>query len=350
MFTLALAAVVLLALALDLRAARGDPGGRASALALAALIAAVIAALVPLGALLPHPSLAHVASVPSFDAMRPCVPPAEPPSRLHGVAPLAVLHVLFPIIVAAALGATTRPIVRPRRALAVAFAFALLVLVVGGARALRGGVDVASIRACGALTPEEGADAARVRSVIDRMVGDRQLSVIRWRELPKLPRPPWVRSEIPVTIRGEPWVLRVRGDAVIAEPDDLRRADRPLPALHFASVPVLAQSAVTSVLLDPRPDGRLYAVRVGRAVQAHEIGPLLRPPLWPIAAIALALVVSAIALYVARARNALAPSVAPYRTAPTEQAVLLAEATPAIVTLLLIEVTGTAWHALAPYL
>jgi hypothetical protein len=351
--TLALAMALSAALALDLRAARGEPGGRAATITLVALVASVVAALLPIGALLPHASLDHVASVPSWDVVRPCVPPPEPSSRFHAIAPVALSRLLFPVIVVAALGA--RPTVRPRRLLAIALAFALAVIAIGGVRTLRGGAEVTAFRACGALTPEEGADASSVRAVINRMIVDGRQEVIRWRELPRLPRPPWVRSEIPVTIGGDPWVLRVRGKSVVAEPDDVRRADRPLPALHFASVPTLASGAdargkVSTVLIDYRPDGKLYAVRVGRAVQSAEIGPLLRAPRWPVAIVALALVVAVAMMWMTRVRSIVAVVQSPYRTAPASEGSPLVAAVPAVVALILIETSATALHALLPYL
>jgi hypothetical protein len=349
--TLALAAAVLAALILDLRAARGEAGGRAATVTLIALVATVIAALMPFGVLIPHPSLAHVAPVPSWDLIRPCVAPPEPSTHGHALGPLAIARLVFPVIVAAALGAAARPIARPRRVLAVSLAFALAIVVLGGARVLRGGADLEAFRSCGALTPEEGADASRVRAVIDRMLVDSKQELIRWRDLPRLPRPPWVRSEIPVTIAGEPWVLRVRRGGVVAEPDDPRRADRPLPVLHFSSVPHLARNHVGTVLVDHRPDGKLYAIRVGRPVQPNEIGPLLRAPAWPVLLTLAALAVAGVALYVTRDRNERAALQPPYRTAASEPLERpLRSAVPAIVALLLMESSATALHALLPYL
>ena len=349
--TLALAAAVLTALVLDMRAARGEPGGRASQIATIALVASVIAALLPIGALLPAPSLAHVAPVPSWDVVRPCVPPPEARSHAHALGPLVLSRVLFPVIVAAALSAAGRPLVRPFRLLAVAMAFALAIVLFGGARVLRGGSDLAAFRACGALTPEEGADAPSVRTVIARLTVDGRQELIRWRDLPKLPRPPWVRAEIPVTIAGDPWVLRVRGAGVVAEPDDPRRADRPLPALHFASVPRLARGEGGTVLIDNRPDGKLYAVRVGRAVHPSEIGPLLRPPAWPVL-LTLAVVVAACsALWIARERSAVPALSPPYRAVTSEEhSPSLRRVVPAIAAFCLIEASATALHALSPYL
>ncbi len=333
LITLALAVSVSTALVLDWRETRGEAGGRASALALVALIACVVAALAPIGALLPEPMLSHVASVPSWDIVRPCIAPPEPPSRVHAIAPFAVLRVVFPIIIAAAVSARTRPIVRPRRVLAIAIAFSITVLGVSTVRALRGGADPAAYRTCGALTPEEGADAARVRAVIGRMLDGGRQQLLRWRTLPRLPPPPWVRSEIPITIASDPFVLRVRGKNVVAEPDDPRRADRPLPALHFASVPTLASGADdTKVLIDHRPDGKLYAVRVGRAAGPSEIGPLLAAPLWPALVVASAVAFAALSLWITRARPE------------------LRNVFPALAALILVEASGTALHVLWPYL
>lgn len=353
LITLALAVAVSIALALDLRDARGEAGGRASALALIALVATVIAAFAPLGALLPPPSLSHVAPVPSWDVIRPCMPPPEPPSHAHAIAPFAVLRFVFPIIVAGAMTASARPVVRPRRVLAVAIPLSLIVLLMSGVRVLRGGAEPASFRACGALTPEDGADASRVRGVIARMLAGGRQELIRWRELPRMPRPPWVRSEIPITIADDPWVLRVRGKGVVAEPDDPRRADRPLPALHFSSIPTLASGeGGATVLVDHRPDGKLYAVRVGRAVQPAEIGPLLRAPRWPALVVLGAIVAATAALWIARPRREHETTSPPYRTAPDEprSESPLRASLPAFAAFVLVEASATALHVLWPYL
>lgn len=336
LITLALAMAVSIALALDLRDAPKGEGGLPSVLAVALLIASAASAVAPLGALLPEPSLSHVAPVPSWNLIRPCIPGAEPPSRAHAIGPIGVLRLVFPAMIAAALATRRRSVVLPRRVLAVAISFAVAVLVVAGVRALRSGAEPASFRACGALTPEDGADASRVRAVIARMIADGQQQLIRFRDLPRIPRPPWARSEIPVTIAGDPWVLRVRGTRVVAEPDDPRRADRPLPSLHFASVPTLATGGSgMTVLVDRRPDGKLYAVRVGRAVQPSEIGPLLRAPRWPAVIVMGALVVVGFSLFLARAR----PNVTSLRAS-----------LPAFSLLVLIEASATALHVLWPYL
>ncbi len=334
---LAVFLAVLAAAVLDLRRASGASSFRASGWFVATLVAAAL----PLGALLPEATLSHVGSVPSFDLLRPCVAPSEAPAR-HAFAPFVALRLLLPLAVVA-LVFRERPAPRPRLLLGLSLALATTVLALFSVRALRGGVELASYRTCGALTPEEGSDAARVRALI----GAAKQELIHWRDLPRLPRPPWVRSEIAVTIAGEPWVLRPRGAAVVAEPDDPRRADRPLPALHFASVPSMAMSKGSMVLLDHRPDGKLYAVRVGQPARFAEIAPLLRPPRWPLALLALAIGGTLVVAVLSRPRPLLAV-VAPYRTAPTEDAA--PRALPALCAFVLVEASLTAMHVLLPYL
>jgi hypothetical protein len=309
------------------------------------LCAALVAAALPIGAIVPEATLAHVASVPSFDITRPCVAPPES-NKLHAIAPAVMLWLLLPAGVVIGL-LRDRSAPRPRFLLGFSFALAAAVLSVTLVRTVRGGVDVGSLRACGALTPEEGTDASRVRAVVQGMVGDARLQILRWRDLPHLPAPPWVRGEIPVTIDGHPWSLRVHRASVVAEPDDPRRADRPLPALHFASIPSMAVSAHSTVLLDHRPDGKLYAVRVGQPVRVDEIGKLLRPPRWPLLVMIVSLV-SAVALLVgSRQRRALVEVFAPYRVVSVER---VGSALPAVCALILIEASATTLHVLAPYL
>lgn len=339
---LAVFLAVFAAAALDLRrscrSAREAPCFRASSWFFATLVAAAL----PLGAVLPGGSLSHVGSVPSFDLLRPCVAPSDAPAW-HALVPFAGLRVLLPLALVA-LFFRERPAPRPRLLLGLGVALSTTVLVLFSARALRGGAELASYRTCGALTPEDGSDAARVR----RLLGHSKQELIHWRALPRLPRPPWVRGEIAVTIAGEPWVLRSRGAAVVAEPDDPRRADRPLPALHFASVPSMASSSGSMVLLDHRPEGKLYAVRVGRPARFVEIAPLLRPPRWPIAPLLLAIGATLGVSWASRPRRLLA-GFAPYRAPPVANPTTT-NALSAFCGFLLIEASLTAMHVLLPYL
>lgn len=337
-------AVVLMTV-LDLRrpAVSDGSGARAS---WAWLIAAVLAAALPIGCALPIQSLTHVGMVPSFDALRPCVPPRDSLMRAHALVPLLLLRVLLPIAILVGI-VRDRPAPGPRYLLGFALALATTVLTFSVVRALRGGADLSTFRTCGALTPEEGADAPRVREVLSRVVRDGRQEILHWRDLPRLPRPPWVRGEIAVTIAGEPWVLRSRGEKVIAEPDDPRRADRPLPALHFASVPSMAIGAGSTVLLDHRPAGKLYAVRVGSPTSLREIGPLVAPPRWPIALLLIAIGIT-LAWYVRSRPRPVLRVLAPYRTAPDGPRTI--RAMPAFCAFLLIETSLTAMHALLPYL
>lgn len=333
--------VVVVAFVLDLRGAKV-----ASSRSWWALVATVIAAVLPLGAILPHATLPHVASVPSFDVTRPCVAPTES-AQLHALGPFVMIRVLLPLAIVIGL-VRERPAPRPRFLVAISAVLAFAVFAIASARTLRGGAELGALRSCGALTPEEGIDAPRVRAVVASIVGDGRHEILHWRELPRLPAPPWVRGEIPVTINGDPWSLRRLGSAVVAEPDDARRADRPLPVLHFASIPSMAVSATSTVLLDHRPDGKLYAVRVGQPARIGEIGPLLRPPRWPLLLMVSALGSAIVLLLLSRPRRALAEVFAPYRTTsatPTRQSAL-----PAIAALILIEASLTTLHVLAPYL
>jgi hypothetical protein len=183
--------------------------------------------------------------------------------------------------------------------------------------------------------------------LLRRLLRDPKLEVIHWKDLPKLPRPPWVWSELAVTVAGEPWVLRRRGDRVVAEPDDPRRADRPLPALHFASVPSMATTPGSMVLLDHRADGKLYAVRIGQPTQFTDVAPLLRPPRWPLAFLAAAIGITLAVLLERRPRPLLAVF-APYRAAPDGAPPV--SAWPAFCAFLLIEASLTTMHVLLPYL
>lgn len=309
------------------------------------VIATVIAAALPVGAILPHVTFEHVAAVPSFDVTHPCVAPVASAARWHSALPFLMIRVLLPIALIIGLA---RDRTAPRAAHLVGFAFALTATVLSFAlfRTLRGGAAPEDLRTCGALTPDSGSDAARVRSL--PMLRDHRLQLIQWRDVPRLPRPPWVRGEIPVTIAGEPWTLRLRAASVIAEPDDLRRADRPLPALHFASVPSMATGPGGTVLLDHRPGGKLYAVRVGAPVSLREIGPLLRPPRWPLAMLALALIGCLAALVVSRPARVLVTVFAPYRAMHLREPP--PSAVPAWCALILIEASLTTMHVLLPYL
>jgi hypothetical protein len=338
---LAVFLAVLAMAVLDLRRSSGGGNFRACVW----FAAAVVAAALPIGAILPAGSLSHVGVVPSFDVLRPCVAPMHSPSR-HAIVPFVLLRVLFPIAVVAFISRDP-PAPRPRFLLGFAVALATTVLAFASVRAVRGGADPGSFRACGALTPETGSDATQVRWLLRRLMREPKQEVIAWRDLPKLPRPPWVWSEIAVTIGGEPWVLRKRGARVVAEPDDLRRADRPLPALHFASVPSMATSNGAMVLLDHRPEGKLYAVRVGQPAQFNEVAPLLRPPWWPIAFLVLSLAVTLVTLLRSRPKRLLGVF-APYRTAPDDAPAV--SAMPAFCAFLLIEASLTAMHVLLPYL
>lgn len=333
---------VLAAMVLDLRRADGTARGRG---AWFAFVATGVAAALPFGAVLPIPSLAHVGSVPSFDVTRPCVAP-DVTTSLHALGPFLFLRVLLPIAIVFFL-ARERAAPRPRFLLGFAISLASVVFAFAAVRTARGGADLAAYRTCGALTPEEGLDPSRVRAVLARTMGEARQEIIHWRDLPRLPRPPWVRSEIPVTIGGDPWVLRPRGASVVAEPDDHRAIERPLPALHFASVPSMAMSPGHTVLLDHRPDGRLYAVRVGRPVRFAEIGPLVRPPRWPLAVLGFGILFTLVVLVRLRPIRAIA-IFAPYRAAP--EVPPRASALLPLCALFLIEASLTSMHVLIPYL
>lgn len=313
------------------------------------LIAAVVAAVLPLGAIFPHATFEHVAMVPSFDVTRPCVAPHESAMRLHAVLPFVMIRVLLPLAIVIGIG-RERAAPNARYLLGFAFALSATVLLFTASRTLRGGFHADEVQTCGALTPESGADAAHVRALPIVRTGRQQL--IEWRDLPRLPRPPWVHGEIAVTIAGDPWTLRVRSNAgssgIVAEPDDLRRADRPLPALHFASVPSMVVGPAGSFLLDHRPLGKLYAVRVGSPVDLRQIGPLVSPPRWPLLMLVVALAGSLATLIASRPARVLAAVFSPYRTAmllPAPESPLVAWCA-----LVLIEASATAIHVLLPYL
>ncbi|MBI2392694.1 MAG: hypothetical protein HYV09_24120 [Deltaproteobacteria bacterium] len=350
-------ALVLAAAAADLAIASRDArvaGARASFLPAYAIAAAMLAALLPLGVMLAEPSLSHVAPVPSWDLLRPCLAPPHPATRAHAWAPFALVRVLLPAAIALGLRARTLP--RARFLLGASAAVALTVLSLGVHRLAKGGADPAEVRTCGALTPEEGADGRAVRALLDRVnVGARQ-ELIRFRELPRLRPPPWMRAEIAVTIGGEPYSLRPRGPRVVAEPDDARRAERPLPALHFASIPAIEHGTTpdgrpATVLLDRRSNGRWFAIRVGQPARFSEVAPLLRAPWWPVALLGACVIAVASALWATRARPRVASALGPYRAPPDEpRARPLAPAIHAVCAFVLVEASFTALRALAPYL
>lgn len=349
--------VVLAAAGLDLvlasREGRSRAGGPVAFVALAATIAAVVAALLPIGLILPEPTLSHVAPVPSWDPLHPCLPPPHPASRWHAIAPFAVLRVALPLAVV--VGLATRPLPRARFLLGASFALAAWVLVASVPRVLRGGVATTEITTCGAFTPEQGFDGRSVRALLDRLHVDGRQQLVVFRDLPRLPPPPWVRGEIGVTIAGEPYSLRVRGKNVVAEPDDPRRADRPLPALHLASIPAIEHGTTpdgrpASVLVDRREGGKWYAVRLGRPLSFREIAPIARAPWWPVALVAITLVLSVAALRFCRRASRGQGPIAPYRAAPDTSIAGGREAIPALCALALVEVSFTALHVLGPYL
>lgn len=348
--------LVVAAAALDLwLAARGPHGrvtGPGSFIAFAATLGAIVAALSPIGLLIPEPTLSHVAPVPSLDSLQPCLPPPLPSGRGHAVLPFALLRLVLPLGAAVAIAA--RPLPRARALLSVSFALALAVLAASTLRLLRGGVAVSEIATCGAFTPEQGFDGRAVRALLDRVNREGRQELVRFRELPRLPPPPWVRAEIGLTIAGEPWSLRLRGTNVVAEPDDPRRAQRPMPALHLASIPSIERGVTldghgASVLVDRRSDGRWYAVRLGRPLSFAELAPIARPPGWPVALLLCAVLVAIVALRAGRSRPPSASPLAPYRTSSDENPAR-GSVVPALCALLLVEATFTVWRVIGPYL
>lgn len=347
-------ALVLAAAAVDLAIGWRDTGEgtRRSVVALLAIVATILAALLPIGVMLPAPSLAHVAPVPSWDPLRPCLAPPHPEARAHAWAPFALIRVLLPAAIVVSLRA--RPLPRARFLLAASAVVAAIVLSLGVRRLARGGADPTDIRTCGALTPEQGADGRAVRALLDRVNVDARQELIRFRELPRLRPPPWVRAEIAVTIGGEPYSLRPRGPRVTAEPDDARRAERPLPALHFTGIPTIEHGTTPDgrparVLVDRRSDGRWFAVRVGEPARFSEVAPLLRAPWWPVALLGATVIVVGAALWSTRARTRPTGVLAPYRT-PPQQPLARTSAVRAVCAFALVEASFTAWRALAPFL
>jgi len=349
--------VVLAAAALDLALASRDPraraGGPVAFVAFAATLAAILAALLPIGAILPEPSLSHVAPVPSWDPLHPCLAPPHPASRWHAFAPFALIRVALPLAVV--VGLATRPLPRARFLLGASFALAAWVSFLAVPRLFRRGVPLTELTTCGAFTPEQGFDGRAVRALLDHTNRDGRQELVSFRELPRLPPPPWVRGEIAVTIAGDPYSLRMRGQRVVAEPDDPRRAERPLPALHLASIPAIEHGTTpdgrpASVLIDRRADGKWYAVRLGQPLSFAEIAPIVRPPWWPVAVLfgVVSIVVFAIRVC-RRAPNDSGPN-APYRTAPDVRTTRFREAVPALCALALVEASFTALHVLGPYL
>lgn len=316
-----------------------------------AVTSAILAALLPLGLVLPEPTLSHVAAVPSFDLLHPCLPPPHPPSRWHAVVPFALLRVALPAGVAVMIGARIVP--RARLLFGASLALAAFVLATMVPRLFRGGVETQQISTCGALTPEQGWDGKTVRALLDRLHHDARQELVLFRDLPKLPPPPWVRGEIPVTIGGEPWSLRMRGVRTVAEPDDPRRANRPLAALHFQSIPAIehgktADGREAHVLVERRADGKWYAIRLGRALSFRELAPIARAPWWPVALLLTAF--SGTLAFVGLSRRARGETLpfAPYRRAPSDPARV--ELLPAMAAVLLVETSLTALRVLGPYL